>query len=97
MKTNIKIKIVNTDKDIDVKKEDYYRVKIDSKGFPYIVYLNEKIILTRLEFPYEARLIWGLYGVSIDILEGLEELKIILSNKELTCDKLTASELLRTA
>jgi len=96
MKTNIKLKVKSLSTDVKLPKDpDYYRIKIDSKGSPYFVYLNEKIIISRTDFPFETKLIWGDYPVLIDIIEGIGELKKILTNKDLICNKLSLKSLFR--
>ena len=96
MKTNIKLKIISLESGLLLPKDpDHYTVKLDSKKFPYIVYLNEKIIITRTDFPYKTNLIWGYYPVKIDIIEGLVDLKKYISNSNLTCDKLSLKQKVR--
>lgn len=84
-KTNIKIN----------GNEKYYRVKVDKKLLPYIVVDNEKLILNSCEFPRVAYLKYGLEKINLDIISGKEELEKILSNPELTVDKMTLKEIMR--
>lgn len=91
-KTNILLRVFSHHGDA-YNAQPHYRVKIDSKGFPYIVWGNEKVIVRRTDFPYETDIIYGLHRVTVDCIEGLEELKQILSDPELTVDRLSAQQL----
>jgi hypothetical protein len=72
------------------------RVKIDSIGFPYVIVDNEKILICQTDFPLRIN-VWGNDLGEIDIVSGLDELKAILANPELTTDKLPLKQLVRTA
>lgn len=91
MKTNIIIKA-----DHDGITENC-RVKLDSRKFPYIVLNNEKILINRLDFPREIETVYGFLNIKLDIISGLDELKAILSNPELTVDKLSLKQIMRIA
>lgn len=58
---------------------------------------NEKIIIRKTAFPYKAKVVYALYELEIDIISGLDELKAILQNPELTVDKLSIQQLIRVA
>jgi len=98
MKTNIKIKINSTNNDSYIdeifSKYPYFRVKLDKEKFPYIVILNEKYIINLTNFPQYYRFIEP-KDSKLELLEGVEELKEILSNPDLTTDKLSCRDLVR--
>ncbi len=87
MKTNIKVKV----------NGEYCRVKLDSNKFPYIIIGNEKIILNKIDFPRKVKTVIGLMDLELEIIEGLDELKTILENPELTSDKLSLKQQFRLA
>lgn len=91
-KTNIKLMVDGP----YGKLEPYYRVKLDKSGFPYIIIDNEKLIINSVEFPREVSVNYGLSNHMLDIVCGLDELKTILSNPELTSDKLSFRQCFRT-
>lgn len=98
MKTNIKIRITSTnnDKYIDefFSRYHYFTVKLDKEKFPYIVIHNEKYIINSTTFPqYICFIDPG--DLKLELIEGLEELKQILSNSDLTIDKLTVKDIFR--
>lgn len=86
MRTNVKLKVKHDE------REEYCRVKLDSKKFPYIVIDNEKIIINKTEFPYETTVLYGMLHLEMDLISGQEELEEILSNPELTVDKLSLQQ-----
>jgi hypothetical protein len=94
-KTNIKIQVAHSagGKTID----ETYTIKIDGQGFPYVVFQNEKIIIANTSFPRTDHWIHGLWEVSLDIREGLDELQAILANPDLTVDRLSVRQLARTS
>lgn len=93
-KTNIKLKVIEHGYE-DKIIQPYCRVKIDGKGFPYIAVCNEKFIITQTAFPQRIT-VWGdLWATIEECLEGQTELENILTNPELTTDKLTVQQINR--
>jgi hypothetical protein len=95
-KTNIWIEVsfenFSPDREFILKK---YRVKLDSQKFPYIIHLNEKVILRTKQMEYDDKWIWGEYDVHVKFIEGYEEFLTILNNSDLTIDKLSLKQLVR--
>lgn len=74
--------------------DQYFRVKLDKNKFPYIVIDNEKILIkgsdiTELTGP------WGFSKYNVTSIVNKDKLEDILSNKELTVDKLSIKQLFR--
>lgn len=77
-------------------REPYFRVKINGAGFPYIVVDNNSIFLSKSDM----KTIYGPYGEEqyvVDRIENKEELDTILSNPELTVDKLNIKQIARVS
>lgn len=91
MKTNIVIKV-----DHDGISE-HCRVKLDSQKFPYIVVNNEKIIINKINFPREIDTVYGFLKLKLEIVSGLADLEVILSNPELTVDRMSLKQIMRLA
>ena len=72
---------------------EVYHVKLDANGFPYVVFLNEKVLIISAESPRETKWIHGLYAVRLEIVEGEKELKEILANPNLTIDKISFADM----
>jgi len=69
-------------------RETRMRVKLDANKFPYIIVNHERYTIATSNFPV-ALLCWGdEIGKIEECLEGLEELKAIIANPDLTTDKL---------
>ncbi len=84
-KTNVILKFTNYGVD---KSIDHLRVKLDSKDFPYVVIRNEKILITTAEdFDYYNPITY-MEG-RFEVVENREYLQKILSNPELTVDKIS--------
>lgn len=94
-KTEIKLTVTSERSEMNI--EPHYTVKVDGKGFPYIVWQNEKIVISTTKFPFETTLIWGMWPVTIDIVDGLDSLITILADPELTVDRLNMHQLGRIA
>ncbi len=91
MKTNIKVSARHN------KITEICRVKLDANKFPYIVLENEKIIISTCDFPIKKSVVYGLMEVEIDIVSGLEDLRLILDNPNLTSEKLSFRQQFRIA
>lgn len=76
-------------------KHEIYHIKLDGNGFPYVVFDNEKIILHRKEPKYYTKWIWGNYPVKVEFIDGYDKFVEILSNPELTVNKLTPKDYVR--
>lgn len=95
-KTNIWIEVTSECFDPDEKFiTQQYRVKLDSQKFPYVIHLNEKILLRTKQKEYDDKWIWGEYDVHVKFIKGYEEFLNILNNSELTVDKLSIRQLCR--
>lgn len=94
MKTNVLLKVdifLDTGEKVEGSfPHPHYRVKLDSKGFPYISINNEKVIITSRNFPASCLGCYALYKYEIDLIEGADEWQKIINNPELTVDKLSA-------
>lgn len=73
------------------------RVKLDKNKFPYIVINNEKIVLISAKFPRTVKTYAGYLELNMEIVCGKENLETILSNPDLTSDKLNLKQLSRVA
>lgn len=72
------------------------RVKLDAQKFPYVIVDNEKLILNSAEFPRRSQGVrYGLDPLTLDIVAGLDELRSILANPELTVGKLSLEQTMK--
>jgi hypothetical protein len=92
-KTNILLSFTSHDHLND--SEPKLRVKVDGQGFPYIAIRNEKIIITKTDFPFTYNNCWVFITGEFNLLEGEEELRQLISNPELTIDKLSMKAITR--
>lgn len=87
MKTNTILKVTHDN------KCEYCRIKLDKNKFPYIAINNEKIVINSAEFPRVVKILD--MELQIEMISGYEELKLVLSNPDLTSDKLNLKQLMR--
>jgi len=81
-KTNVILRVISQN------REERMRVKLDAKGFPYIVVSDRRFTITTSEFPADLNC-WGdCWGRIEECTEWLDELRAILANPDLTTDQL---------
>jgi hypothetical protein len=81
--------------EIDNEKLPRLRVKLDAQSFPYVIVGYQRVTIASTEFPRQFSMNYGLSEGTLHLVEGAEELARILSNPELTVDKLSLKQLAR--
>jgi len=90
--TNVIVSYESSERPPHRTKYPHLRVKIDGQGFPYVIIDHEKYIINSAE-DRDFFLAYGLEKGYMKVLEGREELKELLSNPDLTTDKLPITQL----
>lgn len=90
--TNVVVSYESSERLPHQTKYPHLRVKIDGQGFPYVIIDHEKYIVNSAE-DRDFFLAYGLEKGYMKVLEGREELRELLSNLELTTDKLPITQL----
>ena len=81
----------------EIYKLKHARVKVEGRGFPYIIIDNVKMVIKSTDFPREFNNAWGFMKGTIDIVKGLDILAECLKNPQLTLDRLSVKQTLRVA
>lgn len=77
MKTEIKLTVTTAD---GRSLAPFFRVKLDKNKAPYIVVDNNKYFITKMNFPREFSVDYGLTTLYVDMKEGQSELQTLVDN-----------------